>query len=363
MKVLHLSSERTWRGGEQQIAYLIEGSIKAGLEVHIAAREGSAFVEYCQTNKFNLLEVGFKNEFDLGTAFAIKKYCKQHNIDIIHMHSSHSHAIGVWSKILGNPAKLVLSRRVDFPVKDNFASRFKFNYPKIAAIICISNAIKEMLEPDIKRKEILHTVLSGIDTTRFETSKNNQLLHAHFELDSSIKLIGNISAIADHKDYYAFIDTAELVLQQRNDVRFVIIGDGPMTEEITNYIASKNLSENILLTGFRNDIPDLIQELDTFLMTSKTEGLGTTVLDAFANNVPVVATKAGGIPEAVIHRQTGLLADIKDSQQLAKLVQEILDKPELKTLLTEQAHQRLLDLFTKESMVKGNLNVYKTILA
>ncbi len=362
MKVIHLSSERTWRGGEQQIAYLIEGSLRAGLQVHVACRTGSAFSTYCKNNDIPHIDLGYKNEFDLGTAFKIKDYCKEHLIDLVHMHSSHSHAIGVWSKILGNPADLILSRRVDFPIKDNLASRFKFNYPKIKAIVSISAKIQEIIAPDIKRQEILHTVHSGIAPSRFEHATNSGILHQAFGIDHNIKLVGNISAVADHKDYFTFIDTAEKVLAERKDVKFLIIGDGPLNAEIRDRINQSNFKDGIIMTGFRDDIPAIIQELDVFLITSKTEGLGTTILDAFANRVPVVATKAGGIPEAVIHQETGLLSNVGDSQSLADQVIQTLDDKEKTRQRITQAYDKLLREFTIDAMVKGNLEVYKNVL-
>ncbi len=363
MKVIHLSSERTWRGGEQQIAYLIDGSLKAGLEVHAACRTESAFSTYCKSKDIPHIDLGYKNEFDLSPALKIKYYCKQHQIDLVHMHSSHSHAIGVWSKILGNPADLILSRRVDFPVKDNFASRFKFNYPKIKAIVSISAKIQEIIAPDIKRQDVLHTVHSGIDPSRFEHATNAGVLHQDFGIDDNIKLVGNISAVADHKDYFTFIDTAEKVLAERKDVKFLIIGDGPLNAEIKDRINQSAFKDGIVMTGFRHDIPAIIQELDVFLITSKTEGLGTTILDAFANRVPVVATKAGGIPEAVIHQETGLLSNVGDSQSLASHVVQTLDDKDKTNQRIHHAYEKLLREFTIDAMVQGNLEVYKNVLS
>ncbi len=362
MKILHLSSERTWRGGEQQIAYLIGESIKQGVECFVACRKESAFEEYCQKENIQFFSVGFKNELDFKTALQIKRICKTQGIDIVHMHSSHSHAIGVWSYILGNKAKLVLSRRVDFPIKDNFLSRFKFNHKSIERIVCVSHKIEEIMRKDLKNPDICTTVHSGIDLRRFENSKNNQILHTEYKLSPTCKVIANISAIAPHKDFYTFVDTVEELVKKLTNVKFFIIGEGGERENIENYIAQKKLQEHIILTGFRQDIPDIMQEIDIFLMTSETEGLGTTILDAFANHVSVVATKGGGIPEAVIHEKTGLLADIKDSKKLAKNVIDLFNDPDKKQKLSIQAHKWLLENFIKEKTANKTINIYQEIL-
>ncbi|MCP4521296.1 MAG: glycosyltransferase family 4 protein [Cytophagales bacterium] len=362
MKVLHLSSERTWRGGEQQIAYLIEESIKQGVECFVACRKGSAFEEHCEKKGIPFFALGFRNELDFKTASRIKKICKEQQIDIVHMHSSHSHAMAVWSNLLGNNVKFVLSRRVDFPMKDNFLSRFKFNHSCISRIVCVSHKIEEVMRKDLKNPNVCVTVHSGIDIKRFEHSENKGILHKEYNLPENCRIVANISAIAPHKDYYTFVDTVAELAKELENVHYFVIGEGGERENIENYIQEKGLEKVITLTGFRNDIPMLMQEIDVFLMTSETEGLGTTILDAFANHVPVVSTNAGGIPESVKHEKTGLLANVRDSDALAKEVKRVLESIELQKELTQNAYEWLLEGFVKEKTAEKTIRIYKEIL-
>ena len=186
-------------------------------------------------------------------------------------------------------------------------------------------------------------------------------LRAELSFESNIKLIANFSALADHKDYFTFINTAELVCNQRNDVRFLIFGKGELETELKDYVKSKKLSDQILFTGFRDNLPALYPNIDVLLFTSKTEGLGTTILDAFASNVPVVATNAGGIPEMVIHKETGLLSEIGDAENLATNVNLVLDDTALRQRLTENAKIKCQD-FSKDRMVELTEMTYKNVL-
>ncbi len=361
MNVLHLSSEKTWRGGEQQIAYLIEESLKAGVTCHVACRKNTPFEAWCESKKIPFIALPFANEFDLFTASKIKNYCLQHKIDLVHAHSAHSHAVSVWASLMGNKTPIILSRRVDFPVKNNVLSRFKYNYPGIKRIICVSEKIREVMMPALKRPEVCVTVHSGIDLQRFANSRNTGKLHREFNLPPDQPLIGNISAIAEQKDYFTFVNTAERLLQSGLQATFFIIGDGPMRAEIEAYVKQKNLREHIIFTGFRNDIPEILPELDIFLITSQTEGLGTTILDAFACKVPVVATKGGGIPEIVKDEETGLLAEIHDAQNLTNQVIRIFKEPALRDFLTQNAY-RFLQHFRKEVTAQRTLEVYREVL-
>jgi glycosyltransferase involved in cell wall biosynthesis len=263
---------------------------------------------------------------------------------------------------LGNKPPIILSRRVDFPVKKNWFSKFKYNYKGIKRVICVSEKIREITMPALKRPEICVTVHSGIDMARFENSRNTGKMHKEFNLPEKQLIIGNISAIAEQKDYFTFVKTAGLLLQNGVNAKFFIIGDGPMRAEIEAFVKQHNLTEQIIFTGFRNDVPEILPELDVFLITSQTEGLGTTILDAFACRVPVVATRGGGIPETVKEGETGLLANVHDAAHLAQQVQRVLADQELRQILTEQAY-RFLQHFRKENTARRTLEIYRQVLA
>jgi L-malate glycosyltransferase len=173
-------------------------------------------------------------------------------------------------------------------------------------------------------------------------------------------LIGNTSALEDHKDYFTFIDTVAL-LKNGIDFKAFVIGDGSLTDELKKYASEKGVSAHIIFTGFRKDILKVLPALDIFLMTSKEEGLGTSILDAFAANVPVVATRAGGIPEMVLHEETGLLANIGDAKTLSDHIVSISSNASLRLTLINGATLKL-DEFSKEKTAALTLAHYQEIL-
>jgi glycosyltransferase involved in cell wall biosynthesis len=363
MRVLHLSSEASWRGGEQQIAYLLKELIKMEVEVKVVCRKQSPFEAFCEREKIAYTPVSFKHQYHFATAEAIKKESKSFNADLIHLHSSKSHGAAVLAAVLGNKVPLILSRRVDFPVKKSFLSQFKYNYKGIEKIICVSDVIKKMTAAGIKYPEKLVTVHSGIDLQKFDPDNTDKsFLHTHYNIPKDRKLIGNTSALAPHKDYYTFIDTASFLLQQRKDLHFLIIGKGALQKDLENYAATKGIDAHITFTGFLNNIPKILPCLDIFLMTSETEGLGTSVLDAFAAKVPVVATDGGGIPEMIIHEKTGMLASVKSSKQLAIYVQDVLNDKVLQKNLIKNASEKIKD-FSKEQTALKTLEIYKEVLS
>jgi L-malate glycosyltransferase len=360
LNILHLSSERTWRGGEQQIAYLIDELTRRGVKNYVAARAGSVFEAHCKKHDIPVFPLPFKSSVDLTTARAIKRYCREYNIDLVHMHSSKSHSLGVLSHVVGNKTPLILSRRVDFVPKNSWFTRWKYNHRSIVRVLCVSDKINEIMRAYLKHPVKSMTVHSGVDLAKFNPTQIPGTLRREGLATADQLLIGNTSALEGHKDYFTFIDTIEKLVPQQPNIRAVIIGKGSLEEALKQYAQQKNLGDVIRFTGFRQDIVEILPELDIFLMTSEEEGLGTSVLDAFLARVPVVATAAGGIPEMVVHEKSGLLAPVADSATLAANVLRIIHTPALREALVAGAAEKVKE-FSKEHTAERTLAVYRDI--
>lgn len=360
MKILHVVTALSWRGGEQQVAYLMD-ELKDKVKSIVLCSEGSLMEAHCKKNKITHVCQKRRGGVDLAYAKKLKKTCIDFKIDACHLHDAHAHTHAIIAaSVLKNKLPLVLSRRVDFPIKKSWFSSFKYNHKSIAKILCVSKTIQKITAQGIKDQSKLTTVYSGIDLTKFKTRTNK--LRNELKISQDSFLIGNTSALADHKDYFTFLDTAEKVLQEAAEVHFVIMGDGPMREEIKAYAATKRLDNRLYFTGFRTDIPEVLADLDLFLITSKTEGLGTSILDAFACKVPVLATKAGGIPELVIDQKTGLLREVKDVESLSKAALLLQKDKELSTRLITNASEKLIE-FSKQNTAQQTLKVYQSLLS
>jgi glycosyltransferase involved in cell wall biosynthesis len=360
-RILQISSIKSWRGGEQQVAYLATELRKLGKESLMVVAKNSKLEQFCKQNHFKYYTISFGNGFNLYSAWKLRQICSRNQIDLVHMQCSPSHTLGVFSNLLGNRAELVLSRRVDFPIRQNKFSILKYNYSGIKRIICVSHKIQKVISPDIIHKEKIITVHSGIDLTKFNGSPANTL-RQQFNVKDNHLLIGNVASMANHKDYFTFIDTAEILLANGFIGTFLIIGDdGGEEKAIREYIKEKQLEASILITGFRTDIPEILPELDIFLFTSKEEGLGTSILDAMASGVPIVATRAGGVPEMVENGVNGFLCDIQHPEQLAKSMLLLSEDETLRTKFIDNAHETVKH-FSKEKTALKTLEQYVEVL-
>jgi len=361
LRILHVSLQKDWRGGEQQAIYLFEEGIKMQYLQWVLCSEGNAMEEFCVLNGYPYYSIKSSFIKNFSNQKQLQDICEKHKIDIIHVHDSKAHTLAFLSCRFGNITPVVVSRRVDFPVRKSIFSKQKYNCVCIKKFICISHKIKEILEPDIEDTSKLTVIHSGIDISKFNGCFNKGILRKEFNIPDDEIIIGNVAAIADHKDYFTFVDTAGILLSKTDfKAKFLIIGDGPLRFEIEKYINSKNLSKHIIFTGFRNDIPDILPELDIFLFTSKTEGLGTSILDAMACGVAVVSTNAGGIPEIIKHEFNGMMSETGNADDLAQNIEKLLANNYLKQHLINNAKQTVLK-FTKEYMAEQNFKIYRDV--
>jgi L-malate glycosyltransferase len=360
--VLHVATALSWRGGEQQVAYLVEELQKNKIKQFVLCSKGSAMEAWCIKNNILVFTANKRSAFDFSFGLRIKKLCSEYKIDIVHTHDSHAHTFAVYAAVAGNKAAIIVSRRVDFEISSSFLSRFKYNYPLVKRIICVSDIIKQIVSMSVNDKSKVITVHSGIDLSRFERISREGRLHKEYNLSADVRLIGNVSALAPHKDFSTFLRTVNILKERLQNVMFFIIGSGPEKENIENEIRQQNLGKFVIMTGFRDDIPEILPELDLFLMSSETEGLGTTLLDAFACKVPVVATAAGGIPEIVIHDKTGMLSPVGNAEALAENAVRVMNDKMLREKIIGGA-LKLLSSFTREATAVKTIAEYKSVLS
>ena len=359
MKILHVSSALSWRGGEQQIAWLIEELQALGLEQALFAPAGKPLAQWANQKGIPCHEYQKKGSVSFSTARLLAKHGQPY--DLVHMHDSHAHTYAVMAaSFFGLKQPLILNRRVDFPIGTNWSSRWKYNHSSIKKIICVSEFIRQLVIPKIKASAKVITIHSGANLNKFENVPKGKLYEL-LKIDKDVPLVGNVAAIAPHKDYFTFVDACERISAQNKTVEFVIIGgDGGEATKIREYINSKGLQRKIHLLGFRNDVPALLQDLSVFLFSSKTEGLGTSLLDAALAGLPIVATRAGGIPEIIQHGENGLLAAVQDGQGLAAAVLKILDTPGLAAELAERGKVSVRR-FSKQETARKVLAVYDEV--
>jgi L-malate glycosyltransferase len=361
INILQLSSEKVMRGGEQQVAQMLDlFAAIPGVNSFVAARTGSAFEEHCRVKGIPVFPLPFANAIDLRTAFAIRKICREHNIHVVHMHSSKSHGIAVLSAVLGNKTPLVLSRRVIFSPKNSWLTRWKYNHPSIARIVCVADTVRKKMQDYVKRPELCITINSGIDLSLYDKVIEPANIRRDMQAATGDIVIGNAAALEKEKAFPVFIDVIALLAARGYPVRGCIVGKGSLEAMLREHAVRQGVADRIYFAGYRRDVAAIMKEWDIFLSTSTHEGLGTTVLEALLAGVPTVATPAGGIPEMVIPGQSGLLAPMGDAEGIAREVEKVLTDETLRKTIIEGARVKVRE-FSKENTAFKTLTLYREL--
>ncbi len=363
LSTLHINTEPTWRGGEQQTLYLLEGLAKRGYPVFLCAQKGSPMAKRAREARIETREIRMRGEFDPLAILRLARCIRRFRPDLVHFHTSHGHTLGALAAALsgrGRPRTL-LTRRVDFSIyRHSFFGLNHIKYRNVDRIVAISEAIREVLLADGVASERIDCVPSGIDTARFEVRPCD--LRREYGLSAAIKIVANVAFFADHKGQEFLVQAAPTILREYPDCAIFLIGDGPLREPLQRRAGELGVGHRVFFPGFRHDIPAILRAIDVYVMPSHQEGLGTSILDALWCEVPLVAAAAGGIPEIVHHEVNGLLVPPKDGPAVAAAVLRLLKNSDEAARLGARGPQIVESRYTVEKMVEGNIGVYRRLL-
>ncbi len=359
LTVLHLDTERGWRGGERQAFWLARELERLGHRSLVAARPGEGLAARAADAGLELIPCAPAGEADLLAAIRLRRALLRRRVDIVHAHTGH--AVGTAAlATLGTGVPMVLTRRVDFRLRRNFASRWK--YSRAAAIIAISRAVRAALVASGIPEDTIALVPSGVDLTRtFTAAPSATLRELGIPADGG-PLAVMVGALVAHKDPATFVRAIAEARRHVPALRALLVGEGPLRPMVEALVREHALGDALRLAGFRQDADALIAAADVFVLSSAEEGLGTVLLDALAAGTPVAATSGGGIPEIIEDGRSGLLVAPHDARALGTAIARIVGDVSLAQTLAAGGREKVLRFSVAET-ARRTLEVYRTVLA
>jgi glycosyltransferase involved in cell wall biosynthesis len=359
---LHIDTARTWRGGQHQVLLTVLGLRALGHRaVLVAHREGELWRRASEGP--DLVPLAPRSEIDLSSAWKLSRIIREWKPPIVHAHDPHAVAMAGLALSFAAPEprpRVVASRRVDFHLQRHSFSKWK--YRQVDLFIAASHAIQDVLERDGIEPERIVVVHDGIDVAKIGRLPTVDL-HAEFWLPHGAPVLVNVGALVAHKGQKHLIDAMPHVLREVPDAHLAIFGEGELRPALERQVKELRLDKHVLLPGFRADVLQLMKSADLFVMSSVTEGLGSTVLDAMAMRLAVVATRAGGLPEAVVQGETGLLVPPGDGRELAGAIVRLLEDPAARARMGDAGHARVSAEFGVGRMLDGTLAAYRRALS
>jgi glycosyltransferase involved in cell wall biosynthesis len=358
MTSVHVDTARTWRGGQNQVLQLVTGLESLGQPAWLVAHARGELKRRAQEG---LRFVGFgpRSEFDVQAAWQLGRVLKEVQPDVVHAHDPMAVALTAMALQMSNGLArrplVVAARRVDFHLKRHAFSKWKYRH--VDLFIAASRTIGAILEADGIPREKITVVHDGVNLGYIDRQPIVDA-HAAFWLPKGSPLVGNVAALVPHKGQRHLVGAAARVVRELPDTRFLVVGEGELRESLERQIKDLGLERHVTLAGFRADALGLIKSFDLFVMSSVTEGLGSAVLEAMACRRAVVATRAGGLPEAIEDERTGLLVAPHDEAAMAEAILRLLRNAPERGAMGDAGRRRVEEAFSVDRMVAATLEAY-----
>jgi sugar transferase (PEP-CTERM/EpsH1 system associated) len=299
---------------------------------------------------------------DLMLIVRLARWLRQHRIDLVHTHNRMALIYGAPAGRLAG-ARVVHTKHGNNPrggtrlVAGNLAGRF------VDAFVAVSTETAEFAR---KRNEIderrLTVVTNGIDLSRFHPEPAARArVRSELGIDTDAWVIGTVGRIATEKNQALLLRAMAPLLGPRT--RLIIAGDGPLLSSLTELAGTLGIARFAHLLGVRRDVPDVLNALDVFVMSSDTEGLPLVVLEAMATSLPVVSTRVGGIPNVVDEGHTGFLVPAGDEAALRDRVEKLHSDPARTRACGERARTAAVTRYSAERMQRDYLELYARVLS
>lgn len=358
MKLLYLSTERTWHGGEEQLRLLMAESRAAGHKCHAAARQGSEFALRMNEAGYSVYELS-RGGRTPRALWRLRRHIRNYRPDVVHANDSHAVVLmrlATWGM---RGMIRIASRRVLFPIHST--GKYVRGCDRV---ICVSRAIAEVCRSSGIPESQLVVVHDGVDPARVIVGDAARARRS-LDLPPEAELVLCVAQLAPYKGHVYLLEAWKRVAQERPRAVLALAGDGPLRDSLSEQIASSGLADSVRLLGYRRDVPDLIAAADLFALASPEEGLGSSVLDAMFAGRAVVGADAGGIPEMLrddAGRECGWLAAPRDGDSLAEAMLTALGDPEERRRRIERASAWAACEFSARQMAERTLGAYEELL-
>ncbi len=314
-----------------------------------------------------VLRLDVKHKHDPRHYFQLKKIIKRESIDILHAHIWNP-ASCRYAYSLGTKIPLITTEHDPFhlPAFKNFFK--KRSLKKVKKIIAISQNNKELLETIYpKQAQKLKLIHNGIDTTWWQS----QLLRITEDDIKTIKkdifkakedtfIITCIAELHERKGQKYLLKAIPDIVADFPNTKVVFIGDGPNRDNLERLIRKLKIERHAILLGKKKRIPRLLKSSNIFCLPSRREGFGLVNLEAMMIPLPIVATKAGGIPEVVT--DNGILVEPENSEALAKALKKLISNKDLRKKMAHAGYERILKRFDAKKMAEEYEKTYTEVI-
>jgi glycosyltransferase involved in cell wall biosynthesis len=361
LNILQINSSKTWAGGETHIKDLIKGLLEREHNIFLAVR--SQIVDKFKNMDIDLKVLPLKNSIDLYSIWKLTKIIKENKIDIIHVHNGKDYWLAVIARFFAGRAKIVATRHILKPLGNSFLH--KKMLASIDQFIAVSKQVKKNL---IKKNNInsdkIKVIYNGMDLSNYNNI-DSDYLYSEFNISKDNFVIGSVGTICDGKNQELLVDIANEI--DLFNIKFIIVGEDfsdkkEYKKKLVKKINKNHLAEKIIITGYREDIPELMNFFDLLIVPSKSEAFGLVAIEAMAAGTPVIANEVDGLKEVIENNNSGILISNNIVNKYQKEILNLYLNEDILNKYRENGLIRVKNKFSLHEMVNLVEKIYKKIV-
>lgn len=380
--ILHVIGGGEIGGAEEHVLNLLQRLDRDRFQGHLLCLCRGPFAPLVQSRNIPTAEIIMRHKLDLFTIPAIQRLLRSWKIDLVHTHGVRANLV---ARIAAARENLPVVTTVHSSTRLDYASRLqgmiavfldRLTSRLASRVIAISGALREELIASGFPAATISVIYNGLDLESLHlpepeaNSADNSpgpaaetaaAVRAKLGLEPDQPVITTIARLHPVKGHSYLLTAAARVLQTRPDTQFLVVGDGPLRQELEKLAAALGISARVRFTGYYPEIADIYAVTDIVCLPSLMEGMGLVLIEAMAFGRPVVASRVGGIPEVVEDKVTGLLVPPADADRLADALLTLLQDPSQAALLGKNGRQQV-QRFSLNSMVRETEALYSELL-
>ena len=304
-----------------------------------------------------------RRDIDPFCLLTIYRFLKKESFDLVHTHLIHADLYGTLAAKLAGIPHIVSTKHNDNAFRTNMFMKalVRIANRRCKRVITISYHLADFAQR-VEGVPAEHVVPIHYGLFPYNDRPGDwRKIREEFAVPASATLVLSIGRLTEQKGHRYLLEAWRTIASVDPAVRLLLIGDGPLRNRLPAYARNIGLGDRAIFTGWRNDVPDLLDAADIYVHPSLWEGFGLVLLEAMATGKPVIASNVSAIPEVVINGETGILVPPRDSKALADAICRLLEDVEFRRKMGGAGRRRVEEVFSVERMVRETERVYEDV--
>jgi glycosyltransferase involved in cell wall biosynthesis len=346
--IVHSEWSDGFGGQEHRILLECREMARRGHRVHIACRPEAALFGKAKEAGIPVTPVPIRSSADLSGIAAMIRLFRRQKVHVVNTHSGRDSWVGsMAAKIAGVPL-LIRTRHISVPIRRH-AFNLVYRWPD--GYITTGEMIREHFLAEGIPADRVVSIPTGVDPERFSPTVDGSRVRKEFGITQDTFLVSMVGVLRSWKRHDLFLEAVRHLKERGLPVRALVAGEGPQRENISEAIRERGLSDTVTMTGYREDVPEILAASNVLVLPSdRFEGVPQVILQALAMGRPVVASPVGGIPEVVHPEETGLLCPTGDAAACAEALARVAGDPALGVRLGKAGRDLVLARHTVGAM-------------